>query len=136
VEDIDYHLHDKLLYHAGKLCIPRDERVYVIRETHTSLISIHFGVGKTIAQLQHYFYWPKMYETMSKYVKGHVMCATRKPSNIKLDLYMPLHVPSHPWKCVSMDFVGDLPMSRKCHNYLYVVVDRFNKMCVLMPCKK
>jgi hypothetical protein len=56
VEDIDYHLHDKLLYHAGKLCIPRDGRVYVIRETHTSLISVHFGVGKTIAQLQHYCY--------------------------------------------------------------------------------
>jgi hypothetical protein len=77
-----------------------------------------------------------MYETMSKYVKGCVMCATSKPSNRKLGLYMPLHVPSHPWKCVSMDFVGDLPMSRKGHDYLYVVVDRFRKMCVLMPCKK
>jgi hypothetical protein len=35
-----------------------------------------------------------------------------------------------------MDFVGGLPMSRKGHDYLYVVVDRFNKMCILMPCKK
>ena len=37
---------------------------------------------------------------------------------------------------VSMDFVGGLPMSRKQHDYLYVVVDRFSKMCILMPCKK
>ena len=35
-----------------------------------------------------------------------------------------------------MDFVGGLPLSRKQHDYLYVVVDRFNKMCILMPCKK
>jgi len=35
-----------------------------------------------------------------------------------------------------MDFVGGLPTSRKGHDYLFMVVDRFNKMCVLMPCKK
>ena len=35
-----------------------------------------------------------------------------------------------------MDFVGGLPMSRKGHDYLYFVVDRFRKMCLLMPCKK
>ena len=34
-----------------------------------------------------------------------------------------------------MGFVGGLPMSRKGYEYLYVVVDRFNKMCILMPCK-
>ena len=27
-------------------------------------------------------------------------------------------------------------MSRKQHDYLYVLIDRFNKMCTLMPCKK
>jgi len=35
-----------------------------------------------------------------------------------------------------MDFVGGLPKSTKDHYYLYVVVDRFNKMCILIPCNK
>ena len=35
----------KLLYHIGKLCIPTSERVHVIRESHTSLVSRNFGVG-------------------------------------------------------------------------------------------
>jgi len=35
-----------------------------------------------------------------------------------------------------MDFVGSLPTNRKGHDYLFMVGDRFNKMCVLMPCKK
>lgn len=49
---------------------------------------------------------------------------------------MPLPVPSRPWDNICMDFVGGLPMSRKRHAYLYVVVDRFNKICILVPCRK
>ena len=64
------------------------------------------------------------------------MCAKSKPNNIKLGLYTPLPVPSHPGESVSMDFVGGLPKSRKGHDYLYVVVDRFSKMCILIPCNK
>jgi hypothetical protein len=129
-------VHAKLLYHLGKLGIPRDERVHVIREVLTSLISGYFGVGKMVAQLKRYCYYPHMHENVSKYVKGCVMCAISKLSNKKLGLYTPLLVPSQPWESVSMDFVGGLPMYRKGHDYLYVVVDRFNKMCILMLCKK
>jgi hypothetical protein len=113
-QQLDYHVHDNLLYHLGKLCIPRDERVNVIKEAHTYLISGHFWVGKKIAQLQIYCYWPRMNETVSNYVKGCAMCATRKPSNINLVLYTPLQVPSQSWESISMAFVGGLSMSRTC----------------------
>ena len=106
----------------------------MIRETH-SCITEHFGVGKTLAHLQRYFYWPQMNETMSKYVRGCVMCSTSNPSNKKLGLYIPLPVPSRPWESISMDYVGGLPKSRKGHDYIYVVVNRFSIICILMPCK-
>jgi hypothetical protein len=77
-----------------------------------------------------------MKEIITKYVKGCVMCSTCKPTNRKLGLYSPLTVPSHPWESISMDFVGGLPMTKGGHEYLYFVVDRFSKMCILMPCKK
>jgi len=131
VEELDYHVKDQLLYHCGKLCIPQIER-----EAPTSLISGHFGVSKTVAQLQRFYYWPEMNETISRYVRRCAMCAKRKPSNRKLGLYTPLLVPSHRWESVSMDFVGGLPKSRKGHDYLYVIVDRFSKMCILVPCSK
>jgi hypothetical protein len=73
---------------------------------------------------------------VTKYVKGCVMCSTCKPTNRKLGLYSPLPIPSHPWESICMYFVGGLPMSKGGHDYLYVVVDRFRKMCILMPCKK
>ncbi len=136
VEELDYHVKDQLLYHFGKLCIPQTKRVKIIREAHTSLISSHFGVSKAVARLQRFCFSPKMNETVSRYVRGCTMCAKSKPNNRKLGLYTPLPVPSHPWESVSMDFVGGLPKSRKGHDYLYVVVDRFNKMCILIPCNK
>ena len=55
-EELDYHVHKILLYHLGKLCIPQGERNSIIRESHTSLIAGHFGVGKTVANLQRYCY--------------------------------------------------------------------------------
>ena len=132
----DYYVYDNLLYHLEKLCISKNEQAHVICEAHTSLIAGHFRVSKTLAHLQKYCYWPCMQETVTKYIKECVMCATSKPSNKKLGLYTPLPIPSRPWESVSMDFVGGLPMSRKGHDYLYVVVGRFRKMSILMPCKK
>jgi len=52
----DFHVNDGLLFHLGKLCIPIGERNDLIREAHTSRISGHFGVGKTLANLQRYCY--------------------------------------------------------------------------------
>lgn len=51
IEELDYHIKDRLLYHCGKLCFPQTERVKIIQEAHTSLISGHFGVSKIVAQL-------------------------------------------------------------------------------------
>lgn len=51
VHELYYHLHDNLLYHLGKLCIPQGEIANVIREAHNSLIVGHLGVGKTLEKL-------------------------------------------------------------------------------------
>ena len=105
-------------------------------EAHSSLIAGHFGVRKMMAHLHRYCYWPHMVDSVSRFIRGCSLCATSKPSNRKLGLYTPFSVPSRPWESVSMDFFGGLPLSRKQHDYLYVVVDHFSKMCILMPCKK
>ena len=84
-----------------------------------------------MAHLQRFCYWPQMKEIVTKYVKGCVMCSTCNPTNRKVGLYSRLPVPSHPWESISMDFVGGLPMAKGGHDYLYVVVDRFSKMCIM-----
>ena len=135
-EELDYHVHNSLLYHLGKLCVPQGERNNIIREAYTSLIAGHFSVGKMVANLQRFCYGPHMIDSVSRFIKGCFFSVVGKPSNRKLGLYTPISVPSRPWESISMDFVGGLPLSRKVNDYWYVVVDRFNKMCIFMPCKK
>lgn len=51
-------------------------------------------------------------------------------------LYLLFPVPSRPWEIISMDFIGWLPTTKKGNDYLIVVVDRFNKMVILIRCEK
>jgi len=74
-----------------------------------------------------------MQEHVTRFIRGCMICCTRKPSNKKQGLYHPLLIPTRPWEIISMEFVGGLLTTRKGHAYLFVVVDRFSKMCVLMP---
>ena len=77
-----------------------------------------------------------MRDIVSKYIKWFFLCSMSKPSNKKLGLYTPLLVPLKPWESISMYFLGGFPSFRIGHDYLYVVVDRFSKICSLIPCKK
>jgi hypothetical protein len=65
-----------------------------------------------------------------------VCCAFLIPLIEKLGFYTLLPILSHPWKIISLDFVGGFHMSNIGHDYFHVVVDRFRKTCVLMLCKK
>ncbi|GJT73573.1 transposon ty3-I gag-pol polyprotein [Tanacetum coccineum] len=126
-----------LLYKGVLLCIPKTgDRVRWLRAAHKSKVAGHFGVTKTLQNLQRYVFRPRMHQDVAQFVKGCVLCSTSKPTNKKVRLYTLLLVPNRPWESISMDFVGGLPRTRKGNDYLFVVVDRFSKMVVLMPCKK
>ena len=96
VDENDYDMHKNLFFHLGKLCIPQGEKLSVMREAHSFLISRNFGVRKIVAHIQRYCYWPHMIDSVSRSIRGCSMCATRKPRNRKLGLYMPLPVSSRP----------------------------------------
>ena len=85
-EELDYHLHDNLLYHLGEVCIPQGERVNIIREAHASLIVSHLYVSKMVEHLQRYCYWPRILECVSHFIEGCSLCEISKPINRKLGL--------------------------------------------------
>jgi hypothetical protein len=108
----------------------------LIWEAHYSRVAGHFGVEKTVAMLQKHFYWPKLRQEVNKYIRSCTACAIAKPTTKKQGLYTPLPTPDRPWESISMDYMSGLPSTKRGNDYVFVVVDRFSKMVILVACKK
>ena len=65
---------------------------------------------------------------MKSMCKQCFKCKEAKSKTQLHGLYTPLDVPSEPWIDISMDFVLGLPKTRRHHDSIFVVVDRFSKM--------
>jgi hypothetical protein len=132
----NFHLQDELLFHLVNLFIPSSERKKRIWEAHYSGVVGHFGVEKTVAVLQKQFYWPKLQHDVDKYIRSCTACAIAKPITKKQGLYTPLPTPKNPWESISMDYISGLPSTKRINDYVFLVVDRFSKMSILVACKK
>ena len=71
-----------------------------------------------------------------EYIQACIACVVAKPANRKLGLYLPLPILDKPWHSISMDFMFGLPSTKHGHDCVYVVVDRFSKMAILVACRK
>lgn len=99
------------------------------REVHNSSVVGHFGVHKTLTNLQQYFYWLAMQVDVQRLVRVVYRVASL---NLQRGNWVCIHlVPSKLQESMSMDFVWGLP---KCsHNCIFVIDDRFGKIFVLSP---
>ena len=70
----------------------------------------HFGVKKTEDVLVAHFFWPRMRRDVERYVSR---CTTCNKAKSRHGLCMPLPVPSAPWEDISMDFVLELPRTKR-----------------------
>jgi hypothetical protein len=96
----------------------------------------HFDIEKTVVMLQKHFYWPKIRQEVIKYIRSYIACAFAKLTTKKQGLYTPLPTPDRPWESISMDYMSGLPSTKWGNDYVFVVVDRFSKMAILVACKK
>jgi hypothetical protein len=51
-------------------------------------------------------------------------------------MYTPLPTPDRPWESISMDYMSCLPSTKRGNDCVFVVVDLFSKMVILVSCKK
>jgi len=76
-----------------------------------------------------------MKEQIQTYVKHCQKCQQSKVSNEKTSgCLVPLPTPSGPWLDITMDFTEMLESLG--YNYILVVVDRFSKEVIFVPCTK
>jgi hypothetical protein len=134
---LDYHIQDGWLYKFDKICVPTtDDRLVLIHEAHASSYGRNFDTFKTTQHIQYHFFWPALQCQVEKFIRSCTLCSQHKSANHKYGLYQPLHIPSHPWEYISMDFIIGLPMTFRHHDAIWVVVCRFSKMAIFVPCTK
>lgn len=52
-----YNLQEVLLFKGGQPCISKcSMRENIMREEHSGVLAGHFGIGKTLDQLSHFYY--------------------------------------------------------------------------------
>ena len=132
-----FHIHDRYLFRANKLCVPESSvRLLLLQESHAGGLMGHFGCEKTLLMLADHFYWPKMRRDVDRFVRRCITCNKSKSKLKPHGLYTPLPAPTTPWEDISMDFVLGLPRTKRGHDSIFVVVDRFSKMAHFIACHK
>jgi hypothetical protein len=107
-----------------------------IWESHYSWVAGHFGMEKTVIVLEKHFYWPKIRQNINKYIISCITCAIAKSTTKKKGLDTPIPTPQKPWESISMDYMYGLPSTKKGNDFVFVVIDWFSKMVILIACKK
>ena len=107
----------------------------LIMDFHDTPVTGHKGVKAMYNGLRKHYIWNGMTEQIQTYIKHCQKCQQSKVSNQKTSgSLIPLPTPSGPWQDVMMDFTK-MPESLS-YNYILVVVDRFSKEVVFVPCTK
>ncbi|SJL06241.1 uncharacterized protein ARMOST_09577 [Armillaria ostoyae] len=127
---------DGILYYDHRVYVPCHTalRGEIIAQSHDHVTARHPGVAKTKELVLREYWWPKMKKDIETYVAGCETCQRTKTSTQAKSA--PLHpnaIPTEPWTHISVDMVIGLPNSNG-HDALLVIVDRFSKAIILVPC--
>ena len=101
---------------------------------HDQIASGHPGRQKTVSLLARNYYWPKMKDTVYRYIRNCHTCRRAKaPRDQYNGLLKPLPIPTRPWTDVTLDFVTGLLHSNG-YNAVLMVIDRLTKKSHYIPC--
>ena len=126
-------------YKGDMLVIPNGPiKSRLLHLLHDSPYAGHVSERRTLFNVARAkLWWPRLYTEVTQYVNTCQACQRSKALNRKNSgLLVPLPIPDSLWSVVSMDFITDLPLTTNGFDSIMVVVDKFSKMCRLIPTVK
>lgn len=130
-----YSLVDGVIKHQGRIWIGNNElaQQHVVQSLHSSGIGGHSSFYATYQRIKTLFAWPRMKDTIQKFIRECTVCQQAKTERVRLPgLLSPLPVPDQAWSMVTLDFVEGLPSSNR-FNSILVVIDKFTKYGHFIP---
>ena len=136
-----YSLEGTLLFWADRsstqrICVPKNQRIQVLKEFHDTPLGGHFGVDKTFETLRRHFYWPKMKRSVHEYVTSCDQCQKNKIWTHKRFRNPQLpDIPTEPWHTVSIDFCGPFPKTTRGHDEVCSISCTLTGEALFVPCQ-
>jgi hypothetical protein len=117
---------------APRIVVPNDMKLRqtIISESHDTNYGGHPGAEQTYLTLARRWYWSKMLRSIQRFIANCESCRRNKPRLAKPPgLLEPLSIPDERWRSISMDFIPDLPRTKREVDSIWVVADRLTKRC-------
>ena len=92
------------------------------------------GSTKMYQDLKVSYWWSRMKKDVSEFVIKCLVCQKVKAEHqVPSGLLQPIRILVWKWDRITMDFVVGLPLTRRKHDSVWVVVDRFTKSAHFLP---
>jgi transposase InsO family protein len=136
--DPDFIIRDDLLLYQGRLVVPDEKnlRTRLIKKAHDQVSITYSSRDKTHRLLRLRYYWHGMLADIERYIKNYYSYHRTDIFRDKIPGFLySLPVPDRPWQHVTIDFKS-MPPSKEGYDMVFVVIDRFSKQAVSLPCHK
>lgn len=129
-----YRWEQNKLTRKGKLVVGNNSVIKntILQWMHSSSQGGHSGITATLKRIKEVFYWPKMKEAVTEFVRRCLTCQKCKYDHAAYPgLLQPIPLPNSVWEEVTMDFIEGLPSSQG-KEVILVVIDRLSKYAHFM----
>ncbi|MBW0532163.1 hypothetical protein O181_071878 [Austropuccinia psidii MF-1] len=138
-----FHLLDGIIYHRTKhtcvmTVVDRSLINLVLKECHDSPFSGHLSEDRTREKVKTCLWWPMWQKKVPDYYKTCDRCQKANKFTGKILVNMiKIQEPRRPYEIVHMDWVTGLPQGGdRSYNAFLVIVDRYIKTPIFLPCHK
>ena len=144
----NFHLINGLLFHSRnrksvrskvnnnlQLVIPEILVKTIIQLHHDSTLGGHSGIQNTLDLIQDQYYFPRLSEQVTNYIRSCPECQSRKNTTLKSKTAITsFPTPSAPFEVWEVDLqYGPVPISRSGNSYIFTAVDLFSKYLFAEP---
>ena len=116
-----------------QLLVPRCRVSEVLRLCHTGTVGGHFGVKRTMVQVQRRFYWATWKTDVRKYCKSCSECSTYHRGKLSRQGRLKPVLAGAPCERWYIDLTGPHPRSDRGHVYILTCIDSFTKWAEAFP---
>ncbi len=113
-----------------RLCLPPTLQKQVLLACHDDVTAGHLGVTRTLAKINQRFYWPKMIQSVSQYVRSCEDCQTKKKPKERPAGYLEPVQAKLPFEKIGIDLIGPFPFSTLGNRYVIIAVDYLTKWVI------